>query len=89
MFTAPHDQDAWELTCIADSFASFLQILAALIPISEGRTSPADLENYPVPERTKTHFLDTIAAHNNNAELWFWAMMLEEDIDLALKKYSF
>ena len=89
IFSAPHGRGEWELSLIADSFISFLQIVYDLEELTVGRTSPAEFETNPIPERTKKAFLAKIAANNKKAEVWFWAMWVEEDVSLTLKKYSF
>jgi hypothetical protein len=76
VYTALHGQGNWEPKVIAKSFKKFIRTLGYVVKLSEGRRTPEDLKNHPIPQTERNQITNLISKENKGVPSVFWESWL-------------
>ena len=81
VYTAWHGEGRWDPKPIALSLDGFRAALIAVGKAARGRDNPVALEKNPLTAREREEILEEIQRYNPGIDLYFWALMLGDDVE--------
>jgi hypothetical protein len=81
VYTAWHGEGRWEPKPVAVSLAGFREALLVIAKAAEQRENPVALERNPISAKERALVLEEIQRHNPGINLYFWALMLGDDME--------
>ena len=81
VYTVGHGEGRWDLKPIAVSLDGLRAALAAVTKAAEGRETPVALEQRPISAEERDAILAQIQQHNPGIDLFFWALMMDGDLE--------
>lgn len=85
VYTDNNDQDNRKIFYVATTLENYIQGIRELENISEGRETPEQLRDNPIPEAIADSILERIDFANPGIDLWYWELFMENyDIDTSV-----
>ena len=81
VYTAWHCQGRWDPKPIAISLNGLREALAAVAKAATHRENPVALEQNPISVEERKAVLAEIQQHNPGIDLFFWALMMGDDLE--------
>lgn len=81
VYTAWHGEGRWDPKPTAVSLAGLRETLITIAKASMGRENPAALEHNPISAKERVLALQEIQRHHSDIDLYFWALMLGDDLE--------
>jgi hypothetical protein len=81
VYTAWHGEGRWDPKPIAVSLAGLREALLAVASAAKDRENPVALEQNPISPKERALILEEIQRHNPDIDLYFWALMLGDDLE--------
>ena len=81
VYTAWHGQGRWDPKPIAISLNGLREALAAVTKAAKHRENPVALEQNPISAEERKAVLAEIQQHNPGIDLFFWALMMGDDLE--------
>jgi hypothetical protein len=81
VYTAWHGEGRWDPKPIAVSLNGLRQALAAVAKAAEHRENPVALAQNPISVAERRAVLEEIQQHNPGIDLFFWALMMGDDLE--------
>jgi hypothetical protein len=80
VYTAWHGEGRWDPKPIAVSLAGLREALLTVAKAAKERETPVALEQNPISPQERLVVLEEIQRHNPGINLYFWALMLGDDL---------
>jgi hypothetical protein len=71
----------WDPKPIAVSLNGLREALTAVAKAANGRENPIALEQHPITATERKTVLEEIQQHNPDIDLFFWALMMGDDLE--------
>jgi hypothetical protein len=81
VYTAWHGEGRWDPKPIAVSLDGLREALLAIARAAKDREDPVALERNPISPEERILILEEIQRHNPGIDLYFWALMLGDDLE--------
>jgi hypothetical protein len=81
VYTAWHGEGRWDPKPIAVSLTGLREALIAAAKAAKGRKNPIALEQHAISAEERGLVLEEIQRHNPGINLYFWALMLGDDLE--------
>jgi hypothetical protein len=81
VYTAWHGEGRWDPKPIAVSLNGLREALTAVSKAANGRENPIALEQHPITTTERKTVLEEIQQHNPDIDLFFWALMMGDDLE--------
>ena len=78
VLTAMHGEGSWDPERIADSLDGLATALDALARVADGRSSPVELDENPLPDDERGAFLRSVKDANPRASTDFWELVVTD-----------